>query len=251
MFRTMRDATGAFQSVLILGGNSDLAAAVVDQLAQRRLQRVVLAARDTEAAGRRAADWSERGLTCEVLPYDANDPAAHDTVLAQAGPVDLVLLAFGTLGEPYTIAASTESVVSLAQTNFVGGVGAAHAAARHLSAQGHGTLVVFSSVAGARVRAANAVYGATKAGLDGFAQGLSDALRGTGVDLMIVRPGFVHTKMTEGMKAAPFATTAEAVAADVLRGLSRRQRVIWSPGILRGVFGALRVLPNPIWRRLG
>jgi decaprenylphospho-beta-D-erythro-pentofuranosid-2-ulose 2-reductase len=172
-------------------------------------------------------------------------------VLAAAGDVDAVFVAFGALGEPYSIDdTTTAEAVDLAQLNFGAGVGATHAAARHLQAQGHGSLVVFSSVAGLRVRPENAVYGAGKAGLDGFANALADELHGSGVHVMIVRPGYVHTKMTEGREAAPFATTPEAVAADVVDGLRKRRRVVWSPAKLRAVFGGLKVLPGPVWRRV-
>jgi decaprenylphospho-beta-D-erythro-pentofuranosid-2-ulose 2-reductase len=110
--------------------------------------------------------------------------------------------------------------------------------------------VVLSSVAGERVRKANFVYGATKAGLDGFAQGLGDSLEGTGARVLVVRPGFVHSAMTKGMKAAPFATTPDKVADVTVRGLRRGSRTVWAPGILRFVFSALRHVPGPIWRKL-
>jgi decaprenylphospho-beta-D-erythro-pentofuranosid-2-ulose 2-reductase len=124
------------------------------------------------------------------------------------------------------------------------------ALASRLRPQGHGRIVVLSSVAGYRVRRANFVYGSAKAGLDGFALGLSEALRDTGVSVHVVRPGFVHTKMTAGRPAAPFAVGPERVGADVARGLARGQTVIWSPGALRLVFGVLRLMPQAIWRRL-
>ena len=122
--------------------------------------------------------------------------------------------------------------------------------AGRLRRTGRGRIVVLSSVAGARVRRANFVYGSDKAGLDAFSIGLSEALRGSGVSLHVVRPGFVHTKMTEGLPPAPFSVPPERVADDVLRGLRRGDTVIWSPGILRWVFGIFRLLPQSVWRRL-
>jgi decaprenylphospho-beta-D-erythro-pentofuranosid-2-ulose 2-reductase len=111
-------------------------------------------------------------------------------------------------------------------------------------------LVVLSSVAGERVRRANFVYGATKAGLDGFAQGLGDSLVGTGARVLVVRPGFVHSAMTKGMKAVPFATTPDRVAVITAGALRAGRRTVWAPGILRYVFSILRHVPGPIWRRL-
>jgi decaprenylphospho-beta-D-erythro-pentofuranosid-2-ulose 2-reductase len=124
------------------------------------------------------------------------------------------------------------------------------ALARRLRAQGHGTLVVLSSVAGERVRAANFVYGSTKAGIDGFCQGLGDALHGSGVRVLIVRPGFVPTKMTAGRDKAPFSTTPDGVAEVVMRGLERGAETVWAPPVLRVVMAVARHLPRPVFRRL-
>jgi decaprenylphospho-beta-D-erythro-pentofuranosid-2-ulose 2-reductase len=110
--------------------------------------------------------------------------------------------------------------------------------------------VVLSSVAGERARRANFVYGASKAGLDAFFQGLADSLVGTGVQVLVVRPGFVHTQMTAGRPAAPFATTPERVAADIVRGIGRGSVTVWSPGVLRPVMSAVRHLPRPVFRRM-
>lgn len=246
----MRDATGAVQSVLVLGGNSEIANAIIDQLVEARLKRVDFAVRDPKAITGRMTALEELGVQCRAFSYDADQATAHDSVLEQCGEVDLILLAFGVLGDTFDLDDDTEAVAALAHTNYVGGVAAAHASARHLAHQGHGTLVVFSSVAGIRVRAANAVYGSAKAGLDGFALALADATHGSGARVMVVRPGFVHTKMTEGMDATPFATTPEKVAADVISGLKRQKNIVWSPSVLRAVFTVLRSLPLPVWRRL-
>jgi decaprenylphospho-beta-D-erythro-pentofuranosid-2-ulose 2-reductase len=100
------------------------------------------------------------------------------------------------------------------------------------------------------VRRANFVYGATKAGLDGFAQGLGDSLVGSGARVLVVRPGFVHSSMTKGLPAVPFATTPDRVAAITVRGLRAGRRTVWAPGVLRYVFMVLRHLPGPVWRRL-
>ena len=123
-------------------------------------------------------------------------------------------------------------------------------AARRLRAQGHGTLVVLSSVAAERARRANFVYGSSKAGLDAFCQGLGDSLVGTGVRVVVVRPGFVHTKMTAGHKPAPLSTTPDAVADVVVRGLEKGAETIWAPPPLRFVMSGMRHLPRPLWRRI-
>jgi short-subunit dehydrogenase len=115
---------------------------------------------------------------------------------------------------------------------------------------GRGAVVVFSSVAGVRVRRANYVYGSAKAGLDGFANGLADALHGTGVRLLIVRPGFVIGRMTEGMDPAPLSSTPAQVAAATARALSTGRRTVWVPWALRPLFFGMRLLPQSVWRRM-
>ena len=111
---------------------------------------------------------------------------------------------------------------------------------------------MFSSIAGWRVRRANYVYGSAKAGLDGFASGLADALRGSGVHLTLVRPGFVVGRMTadSGLSPAPLSSTPEQVADAVADGLARGRDVVWVPGTLRLLAMVMRVLPAPVWRRL-
>jgi decaprenylphospho-beta-D-erythro-pentofuranosid-2-ulose 2-reductase len=119
-----------------------------------------------------------------------------------------------------------------------------------LKAQGHGSLVALSSVAGERARRSNFVYGSTKAGLDAFYSGLTEALRPSGVTVTVVRPGFVHTKMTEGMKPAPLSTTPEAVAEIIVHAVRVKQELVWAPAPLRFVMSALRHVPRPIFRKL-
>jgi short-subunit dehydrogenase len=115
---------------------------------------------------------------------------------------------------------------------------------------GSGSIVVFSSVAGVRVRRANYVYGSAKAGLDGFCSGLADALYGSGVDLLVVRPGFVIGRMTEGMTPAPLSSTPDQVAAATVGGLAKRRRTVWVPWALRPMFVVMRMLPQFVWRRM-
>jgi short-subunit dehydrogenase len=140
--------------------------------------------------------------------------------------------------------------VAVVHTDYVAHVSLLTELGTALRAQGHGQLVVFSSVAGVRVRRANYVYGSAKAGLDGFASGLADALHGSGVSLLLVRPGFVIGRMTEGMDPAPFASRPEEVADAVVRALARGRREVWVPGVLRPVFAGMRLLPRAVWRRL-
>ena len=135
-------------------------------------------------------------------------------------------------------------------TDFVAQVSVLTVLANLMRAEGRGRIVVFSSVAGVRVRKANYVYGAAKAGLDGTREWLSDVLHGSGVHLLLVRPGFVVGRMTEGMTPAPFPTTPGDVADAVVDGLDRRRTRVWVPGVLRPAYFVARLLPQALWRRL-
>src|SRR3954452_9196889 len=136
------------------------------------------------------------------------------------------------------------------EVNFVGAASVMTAVAERMKQQGHGTIVLLSSVAGERVRKSNYVYGSSKAGVDGFAQGLGDSLAGTGVNVIIVRPGFVKTKMTADLDPAPLSTTPEAVAESIVRALARGSGTVWVPGTFRAVMSVLRHVPRPLFRRL-
>lgn len=247
----MTDALGRPRGVLVLGGGSEIGLATARALAQRGATRVWLAGRD-ETAMRADASLSE-GTEVHTLPFDALDPASHETAVAAAfadGPIDVVVLAFAVLGDQHVYEADPAEAARTAQVNFTAAVSTGMLAARALAAQGHGALVVLSSVAGQRPRRSNYVYGATKAGLDFFARGLDEALRGSGAGVLVVRPGFVRTRMTHGLRPMPLATTPEAVAADILRALDRGARVAWSPPAVRWLALALRLMPAALLRRL-
>lgn len=259
----MRNALDEPQNILILGGTSDIGVAVAEAVLGPRARRVVLACRDV-AAGEAVADrlrdrWSGRGVAAEpleftVVRYDAIEYDTHvallQRVVEQVGDLDLVVFAAGVLGIQEELDRDPAAAAHVVAVNHAGGVSTCLAVAGRLRDQGHGALVVLSSVAGERVRRANFVYGGSKAGLDGFAQGLADSLEGTGARVLVVRPGFVRSAMTEGLPAAPFATTPEAVGAAVARALRTSRRTVWVPGVLRFVFAVFRHLPGPVWRRL-
>jgi len=251
----MRDALGGVQSVLVLGGGSEIALATVDRLVSGGCRTVVLAGRRPEALQDPADRLRGAGATTvETVAFDADDPSSHEKVIGEVfdrhGDLDVVLLAFGVLGSQEDFEEHPEHAAAAVTTNYVGTVSAGLVVADRLRAQGHGTLAVISSVAGERARKDNFVYGSSKAGADAFCQGLADSLAGSGANVLIVRPGFVRTQMTAGMPDGPFATTADKVADDIVAGLRSGAEVVWSPGLLRWVFTVLRHLPRPIWRKV-
>jgi decaprenylphospho-beta-D-erythro-pentofuranosid-2-ulose 2-reductase len=251
----MKDALGTVQSVLVLGGTSDIAVATAARLVAGRGARVVLAARKTEACDGVAAHLRAAGASAvDVVPFDATDFASHEafvrTTFDTYGDFDVVLVAFGVLGDQERSEHDVATALEIVQTNYTGAVSVTVPLAQRLRAQGHGTLVLFSSMAGERVRRANYTYGSSKAGIDGYYQGLATALIGSGVHVLIARPGFVRTKMTAGMKSAPLAVDADDVADATVRALGRGAEVIWVPAPMRAVAFVLRHLPNLVFRRL-
>lgn len=248
----MRDALGAVQSVLVLGGTSEIALATVRLLVDRRCTTVVLAVREPGSAEAAADELRSHGATVDVVAFDASAHGRHEALIeeiaARHGDIDLAIIAFGVLGDQAVFDDDPEAAGAAVDVNYVAAVTTGLALARLVRTQGHGTIAFFSSVAAIRARSSNFVYGSSKAGLDAFAQGLGDHLVGTGARVVVVRPGFVHTRMTAGMEPQPFATDAASVATAIVAGLETGKEVVWAPGVLRYVFAVMRVLPRRLWR---
>jgi NAD(P)-dependent dehydrogenase (short-subunit alcohol dehydrogenase family) len=242
-------------TVLVLGGRSEIGLAVAVRLAKQGAGAVVLAARRSDDLDAEEAALREAGAAEVVrVEFDADDVDRHqaflEEVAAAHGPLDVVVVAFGVLGDQARAEKEAAHALAVVHTDYVAHVSVLTHLATLLRAQGHGRLVVFSSVAGMRVRRANYVYGSTKAGLDGFASGLADALHGSGVRLLLVRPGFVIGRMTAGMKPAPLSSTPDQVADATVAALRRGREVVWVPSTLRPVFFLMRLLPRALWRRM-
>ena len=250
----MRDALGSVQSVLVLGGNSEIALAIVDRLVASRCTKVLLGVRSPGSATATVSRLRAAGIDADTIVFDALDPASHTKVIDAAvegiGDLDMVILAFGILDGHQEIDTDPVFAAKVVQTNFGGAVSAGLASAVQLRKQGHGTILSITSVAGVRGRAENMIYAASKAGMDSFSQALGDALIGTGARCVVVRPGFVHTAMTEGMKPAPFATTPDKIADTVINGLQKNKELIWAPSIMMPMFLTLRHLPRFLWRKV-
>lgn len=250
----MRDAVGTVQSILVLGGSSDIGVAIARRMAPPRAATVVLAGRDEERMQVGVTAVRAAGAaSVETMAFDADDIDSHQAMIDKAfaeRDFDVVVLAAGVLGDQQAAERDHREAARILHTNFVGCASVALCVADRLRRQGHGTLVVLSSVAGERVRRSNFVYGASKAGLDGLAQGLGDSLLGSGARVIVVRPGFVVSKMTAGRDPVPFSTTPEAVAEAVDNAVRRGTEIVWVPSILRLVMAVLRHVPRVIFRRL-
>jgi decaprenylphospho-beta-D-erythro-pentofuranosid-2-ulose 2-reductase len=241
--------------ILLLGGTSEIGLAILSALNLAPGDEVVLAGRDLsrmETAG--------KTLSCgqvSTVAYDATRPDTHqafaDSVSAGGVP-DLVIAATGTLVPQPDAEKDVTLAATMIEANFTGQVTTLLALGARMKARGSGTIVVLSSVAAVRPRRFNSVYGASKAGLDAFARGYADSLHGTGVRVLLVRPGFVIGRMTAGMAAAPLATTPEKVGAAVASALGSPaaggDRTVWVPPPLAGLAMAMRLIPRPVWRKL-
>jgi decaprenylphospho-beta-D-erythro-pentofuranosid-2-ulose 2-reductase len=244
------------QRVLLIGGTSEIGLAIVRRLAADGPVRPFLLGRDRARLGAALEQLGRaqcQGGAIDELEATA-EPSRHREVLGrafeQAGGFGVVVLAVGVLGGQAGLDADPDEAFEVMEVDFARSGSLLLESLRQLRAGGGGTLVVLSSVAAERPRASNAIYGAAKAGLDSLAQGLADACAGTGVRVLVVRPGFVITRMTAGLKPAPMSTTPEAVADATVRALAGGAHTVWVPGRLRVLFAILRHLPRALWRRL-
>ena len=239
--------------VVIFGGRSEIGIEVALRLAPGAT--VVLTTRAGHPLDQQVSALTAAGAAAvHVKAFDADDLAGHGPVLDEIGleygPIHTAVVAFGILGDQARAETDADHAVAILHTDFVAQVSLLTQLAHRMRTAGRGRIVVFSSVAGARVRRANYVYGSAKAGLDGFASGLSDALHGSGVHLLIVRPGFVVGRMTEGMDPAPLSSTPAQVADAAVRALEKGKRAVWVPGSLAILVFVMRQLPYFVWRRM-
>ena len=246
----MLDDLGRPARILLLGGTSEIGLAILAALNAPADTQVLLAGRDDQ---RLAAAAKELPYQCAEVSFDALAVDTHKAVIDGAfadGPVDLVIAATGVLTPQPELDRDPILAARMIEVNFTSHVTTLLAAAARMRAQRTGTIVVLSSVAAIRPRKANFVYGAAKAGLDAFARGLTDALAGSDVRVVLVRPGFVTGRMTAGLRAAPLSTTPQQVGAAVAAALAGSRAQVWIPRSLGLVAMLLRLVPRPIWRKM-
>ena len=239
--------------VVVFGGRSEIGTAVATRLAPGAT--VLLAARRAGDLEAQVTAVRAAGATAvHVREFDADALETHgplvDSIVAEHGPIGTAVLAFGILGDQARAEKDPAHTAAILHTDFVAQASLLTVLASTMTGAGSGRIVVFSSVAGVRVRRANYVYGSAKAGLDGFCSGLGDALHGSGVRLLVVRPGFVIGRMTEGMSPAPLSSTPAQVADAAVRALCKGRQVVWVPASLALLASAFRVTPRFVWRRM-
>jgi short-subunit dehydrogenase len=247
----VKDTSGGL--VVIFGGRSEIGVELATRLAPGTT--VVLAARRADDLDAQVAAVKEAGATAvHTVEFDADDLASHaplvQSIVGLHGPIGTAVLAFGILGDQARAEKDPAHAAAILHTDFVAQANLLTVLANTMRSAGRGTIVTFSSIAGARVRRANYVYGSAKAGLDGFCSGLADALHGSGVRLLVMRPGFVIGRMTEGMQPAPFSRTAPQVADATVHALGGKRSSVWFPWQVGALAVVMRVLPQSVWRRM-
>jgi decaprenylphospho-beta-D-erythro-pentofuranosid-2-ulose 2-reductase len=249
------DAVGNPQAILLLGGTSEIGLAICDRYLQTAHARVVLAClpddpgRD-DAVAQMKADGAK---SVELIDFDALDTDSHPGVIEKAwagGDVDVAIVAFGLLGDAEELWHNQRKAVAIAEVNYTAAVSVGVLLAALMRAQGFGQIIAMSSVAGERVRRSNFVYGSTKAGLDGFYLGLGEALRESGVRVLVIRPGQVRTRMSAHLKEPPLTVDKEYVANLAVTASGKGKELVWAPPALRYVMTVLRHVPRRIFRKL-
>lgn len=252
----MLNAVGQAQNILLLGGTSEIGLGIVSEFLSKGPAHVTLAARP-ESAGIDAAVESVKragASSVEVVDFDARDPESHPEVIkkaTEAGDIDVAIVAFGTLGDQEKLWQDHAAAVDSAQTNFTGYISVGVLLGQAMKAQGHGHIIALSSVAGMRVRRSNFVYGASKAGVDGFYSQLGVALEDHGVKVLVVRPGQVRTKMSAGTgKEAPLTVDVSDVAEATVDAVVDNKPSIFVHRFFGPISLVLRNLPHAIMKRL-
>ena len=241
--------------VAFVGATRGMGRALARALAERG-DALFLLGRDAAEMALSARDLEARGPRAPVGhgPLDLGRPAGFADALDAAdrslGGLDALVVTGGAFGRQEELAADPARLAALLEVNFTGTVLLCQQTAVRLAARGGGLICAFSSVAGDRARRSNYLYGASKAGLSVFLDGLDLAYRERGVRVLCVKPGFVKTAMTAGLPVPPFAGEPEAVAAAVVRAIDGGRHDVYAPGIWRWIMLVIRALPRAVLRRV-
>lgn len=255
------DAVGNPQTILLLGGTSEIGLAICERYLRNAAARIILAdlpdhPRKAEAT---AAMTAAGAKSVEWIDFDATSTDSHPGVIDRAfagGDVDVAIVAFGLLGDAEELWQNQRKAVQIAEVNYTAAVSVGVLLGEKMKAQGFGQIIAMSSAAGERVRRSNFVYGSTKAGLDGFYLGLGEALREFGVRVLVIRPGQVRTTTTiaywqaTGAKEAPLTVDKEYVADLAVTAAAKGKELVWAPATFRYVMMVLRHVPRSIFRKL-
>lgn len=252
----MKNGVGVPQNIVLFGGTSEIGQAVLREIVKPGVSHVSLVCRNVDQGGAFAEELGDLvpDMSVDVVRFDAADAGSMTSIVAEVSSegrdIDVAVIAHGLLNEGFDYFSDPQAVTAVMDVNATGTMALLYALAARMREQGYGRIVLLSSVAGVRVRKSNPVYGASKAAVDSFAVALDHDLEGSGVSILVVRPGFVESKMTTGMKKAPFSTTPTAVGKIVAGSVNGSRTVVYAPSVLQYVFGVFRLLPQAVWRRL-
>ena len=252
----MIDGLGVAQNVLLVGGTSEIGLSIVDAIFSKgRGEHLVVTVKSETDIERVKTELGHRfnGVAVDVVVMNMLDSGSLEIATRRvfsSHQIDVAILSAGLLPDAEKSFTDAQVAVDSGKVNFLGQLEIGTEVVQQFKKQGHGRMVVVSSVAGERSRKDNYVYAAGKAGLDAWATGLADALHGLPIRVLVVRPGMVRTKMSAGLPEVPFTCDPDVVGKAVLKRLNKGPTLIWVPGILRVVMSILRHLPRFVFRRL-
>jgi decaprenylphospho-beta-D-erythro-pentofuranosid-2-ulose 2-reductase len=242
---------------IVFGGTTGMGRAIARRLAERG-DAVFLLGRSEDELSRSAADLKARhpaGAEIQHAQCDLEEPngfaAALDAADAALGGFDTVIVTAALFATQAALEEDIELTRRLVTVDYANTLVFCEHARKRLLARGGGRLVVFSSVAGDRGRKPVAIYGSAKAGLSLYLEALDHKFHAAGLVVLCVKPGFVKTGMTAGLKAPPFAGEPEQVAKDVVRAMDRKKPVLYTPGMWALVMLVIRWLPRFVMRKIG
>ena len=240
--------------VLIIGATSAIATETARVYAAYGA-RLFLTGRDGARLDGVAADLRVHGAgAVETAVLDVTDrrrgPEVLESAWAAFGGLDVALLAHGVLPDQARCQASADETLAAIDVNFISTVALLTPLANRFEASRAGCIAVITSVAGDRGRQSNYVYGAAKGGLDRFLEGLRNRLFRSGVSVVTLKPGFVDTPMTAGVRQGPLFASARRAGRAVHRAIERRRDVAYIPWFWRPIMAIVRALPEPVFKRL-
>jgi decaprenylphospho-beta-D-erythro-pentofuranosid-2-ulose 2-reductase len=241
------------KNILIIGATGTIAESLAREWAEQREQ-LYLTGRDEARLLSVAADLRVRGARVEHALLDATDFYRHgevvDAAFAALGRIDIALIAHGSLPDQRRCEADAQEAVAAFELNAVSVISLLTLLASRMELQGSGTLAVIGSVAGDRGRQSNYVYGAAKAAVDVFLQGLRNRLHPCGVRVLTIKPGLVDTRMTAAFRKGPLWASPQLVARGIVKAIERRADIAYVPGFWRLVMLAIRLVPESLFKRM-
>jgi decaprenylphospho-beta-D-erythro-pentofuranosid-2-ulose 2-reductase len=245
----------SMKHILILGATSSMAKALAEQLASHQV-RLILAGRQVKDMEKTAQDLMIRGkgLRPVVIPFDAQHLENHGKffteVLTHAGAIDEAYLFFGQMYPQQEAQRRFQLAFKMLTVNYLSAVSILECIAAYMEKRNQGLIVAISSVAGDRGRQSNYLYGSSKAGLTAYLQGLRNRLAHAGVHVMTVKPGFVDTPMTQGLKKNGLFVSPQAIATGIIMATKKQKNVVYIPWYWRWIMLLIRLIPEAIFKKM-